>query len=110
MYGRKKLLDGNESGFFAIGAALFVFTPLAALCKESGLLLPALILVCEATLLRWSVPDLSLIHIFTDSPTHRLTDSPTHRLTDISGLQGDDNRHTNKAYDSRNKWNSHKNP
>ena len=31
----------------------------AALCKESGLLLPALILVCEATLLRWSAPDRS---------------------------------------------------
>lgn len=59
MYGRKKLLDGNKSGFFAMGAALFVFTPLAALCKESGLLLPALILVCEATLLRWSAPDRS---------------------------------------------------
>ncbi|MBK8894756.1 MAG: hypothetical protein IPN64_12110 [Propionivibrio sp.] len=37
MYGRKKLLDGNKSGFFAMGAALFVFTPLAALCKERTL-------------------------------------------------------------------------
>ncbi|OGS92181.1 MAG: hypothetical protein A2Z95_00775 [Gallionellales bacterium GWA2_60_18] len=57
LYGRRSLLDGNRSGFFAIGAALFVFTPLAALCKESGLLLPLLILVTEATLLRWSAPD-----------------------------------------------------
>ena len=38
MYGRKKLLDGNKSGFFAMGAALFVFTPLAALCKELSLI------------------------------------------------------------------------
>jgi len=57
VYGRKKLLDGNRYGFFAMGAALFVFTPLAALCKESGVLLPLLILVTEATLLRWSTPD-----------------------------------------------------
>lgn len=57
MSGRKRLLDGNRSGVFVIGAALFVFTPLAALCKESGVLLPLLILVCEATLLRWSAPD-----------------------------------------------------
>ena len=57
IYGRKRLLDGNRSGFFVIGAALFVFTPLAAMCKESGVLLPLLILVCEATMLRWSVPD-----------------------------------------------------
>jgi hypothetical protein len=55
--GRKNLLDGKRSGFVAIGAAIFVFTPLAALCKESGLLLPLLILVTEATLLRWNAPD-----------------------------------------------------
>lgn len=57
LYGRKNLLDGNRRGFFSIGAALFVFTPLAALCKENGALLPLLILVAEATLLRWSAPD-----------------------------------------------------
>jgi len=57
LHGRKSLLDGNRSGFFAIGAAIFVFTPLAALCKENGVLLPLLILVTEATLLRWSAPD-----------------------------------------------------
>lgn len=57
LYGRKKLLDGNRHGFFAIGAALFVFTPLAALCKENGALLPLLIFVTEAILLRWSAPD-----------------------------------------------------
>ncbi|MFA5241342.1 MAG: pilus assembly protein PilF [Sulfuricella sp.] len=59
LYGRQILLNGNRSGFFAIAAALFVFTPLAALCKESGALLPLLILVTEATLLRWSAPDRS---------------------------------------------------
>ena len=57
VYGRKKLLDGNRLGFSAIGVALLVFTPLAALCKESGVLLPLLILVCEATLLRWHMPE-----------------------------------------------------
>ncbi|MCR4298746.1 MAG: hypothetical protein NUV75_08350 [Gallionella sp.] len=57
LHGRKKLLDGSRSGFVAIGAAIFVFTPLAALCKENGALLPLLILVVEATLLRWNAPD-----------------------------------------------------
>lgn len=59
LYGRKILLDGNRSGFFAIALALFVFTPLAALCKENGALLPLLILVVETTLLRWNAPDQS---------------------------------------------------
>lgn len=59
LYGRKKLLDGNRSGFFAVGAALFIATPLAALCKENGVLLPLLILVTEAILLRWNTPDRS---------------------------------------------------
>ncbi len=57
LYGRQTLLNGNRSGFFAIGAAIFVATPLAALCKENGVLLPLLILVTEATLLRWSASD-----------------------------------------------------
>ena len=57
LYGRKSLLDGrSRSGFAAIAAAIFVFTPLAALCKESGALLPLFMLVIEATLLRWSAP------------------------------------------------------
>ncbi|MBI5627059.1 MAG: pilus assembly protein PilF [Nitrosomonadales bacterium] len=55
--GRKKLLDGNRSGFAAIAAALYVVTPLAALCKETGVLLPPLILATEAILLRWDAPD-----------------------------------------------------
>lgn len=55
--GRQSLLNGEKSGFFAIGAAIFVATPLAALSKENGALLPLLILVTEATLLRWQAPD-----------------------------------------------------
>lgn len=58
LHGRKSLLDGrNRSGFAAIMAAIFVFTPLAALSKENGVLLPLFMLVIEATLLRWSAPD-----------------------------------------------------
>lgn len=57
LYGRKRLLDGRNSGFVAIGAATLVATPLAAFSKETGALLPLFILVVEATLLRWNVPD-----------------------------------------------------
>lgn len=60
VYGRRCLLAGKRSGFVAIGVALFVFTPFAVLCKESGILLPLLILITELTLLRWSVPDYDL--------------------------------------------------
>jgi len=59
LYGRKSLLDGKQSGFAAIAVAIFIFTPLAALCKENGVLLPLFMLVIEATLLRWSAPDRS---------------------------------------------------
>ncbi len=59
LHGRKNLLNGNRSGFIAIGAAIFVTTPLAALCKENGTLLPLLIFATEVTLLRWRTPDLS---------------------------------------------------
>ena len=57
LHGRKSLLNGNRLGFIAIVAAIFVATPLAALSKENGALLPLLIFVTEATLLRWSTPD-----------------------------------------------------
>lgn len=56
LHGRKRLLDGERGGFAAIAAAIFLFTPLAALSKENGALLPLFILVIEATLLRWSAP------------------------------------------------------
>ncbi len=59
LHGRKSLLNGNRSGFIAIAAALFVATPLAALSKENGALLPLLIFAAEATLLRWNTPDQS---------------------------------------------------
>lgn len=58
LHGRKRLLDGNRPGLIFIAIAIFVATPLAALCKENGALLPLLIFVTEATLLRWSTPDL----------------------------------------------------
>lgn len=54
LYGRQYLLDGNRVGMWAIGIAVFVMTPLAALCKENGALLPVLILAAEAILLRWT--------------------------------------------------------
>ena len=57
LYGRKRLLDGNRSGFIAVAASIFVATPLAALSKENGALLPLLILLMEITLLRWRAPD-----------------------------------------------------
>ena len=57
LYGRKNLLNGKQPGFIAVVVAIFVFTPLAALCKENGALLPLLIFVTEVTLLRWSAPD-----------------------------------------------------
>lgn len=58
LHGRKNLLDRKEKGLFAIAAAIFVATPLAALSKENGALLPLLIFVTEATLLRWHAPNL----------------------------------------------------
>ncbi|HCI12760.1 MAG: hypothetical protein A2063_05675 [Gallionellales bacterium GWA2_60_142] len=59
LYGREKLQGGNRSGFIAISTAIFLFTPLAALSKENGALLPLFILVIEATLLRWNASDQS---------------------------------------------------
>lgn len=63
--GRRSLLDGATSGWFAIIAALLVFTPLAALCKESGVLLPWFVLVTEAALLRWRTPNLKSQRLLT---------------------------------------------
>lgn len=57
LQGRKVLLNGSKRGFIAIVVALFVATPLAALCKENGALLPLLIFVMEFILLRWNTPD-----------------------------------------------------
>lgn len=57
LHGRRKLLDGRASGFIAIASAIFIATPLAALCKENGALLPLLIGLTEVILLRWKAPD-----------------------------------------------------
>lgn len=53
LHGRERLLDGKQSGWWSIAAAMFIATPLAALSKENGILLPLLLLVIEITLLRW---------------------------------------------------------
>jgi len=57
LHGRTKLLAGKKFGFFSIFIAIFVVTPLAALSKETGALLPLLIFATEAILLRWKTPD-----------------------------------------------------
>lgn len=57
VHGRTALLNGNRSGLATIIAAIFIATPLAALSKENGALLPFLILATEVTLLRWRAPD-----------------------------------------------------
>lgn len=58
MWGRTRLYDG-KSGALVILASLLLFTPLAALSKESGVLLPLLMLVAEATLFTWYTEKLS---------------------------------------------------
>lgn len=57
LFGRQSLLDGRRSGFLAVIFALVIATPLAALSKENGALLPFFILITELTLLRWRVSD-----------------------------------------------------
>jgi protein O-mannosyl-transferase len=49
--GRMRLLEGRN-GVPMILASLLLFTPLAALCKENGALLPILMLVTEFTLFK----------------------------------------------------------
>jgi hypothetical protein len=50
--GRIRLYEGQR-GWFAVLASLMVFTPLATLSKETGALLPLLMLVSEVTLFRF---------------------------------------------------------
>lgn len=57
LHGREALLNGNRSGLAAIIASIFIATPLAALSKENGALLPFFILATEVTLLRWRTSD-----------------------------------------------------
>lgn len=67
LYGRLRQSDG-KSGWGWILAAFFLFTPLALLSKENGALLPAFMLLAEAVLLNFGMPDrrarLALIGLF----------------------------------------------
>lgn len=58
MWGRTRLYDG-KSGILPILLSLLLFTPLAALSKENGVLLPLLMLVAEATLFTFHTEKLS---------------------------------------------------
>lgn len=53
VWGRTRLFKGQRGGMPAVLASLFVFTPLALLSKENGLLLPLLILAMEVVLFRF---------------------------------------------------------
>ena len=55
LWGRERQISG-QGGWHAILSAFFICTPLAALSKESGLLLPAFMLLAEWTLLRGQTP------------------------------------------------------
>jgi hypothetical protein len=51
LFARSKMNDGPKRAIAGMSASLITGTVLAALCKESGLLLPVLVLVLEATVL-----------------------------------------------------------
>lgn len=57
LYGRKRLIEQKSGGMLAVLASILVFTPLAALSKENGILIPVFILLFELTILRWQAPD-----------------------------------------------------
>jgi protein O-mannosyl-transferase len=57
LYGRMRQIEQKSGGAIAILAAVLVFTPMAALSKENGILLPVFMLVIEVTLLQWQTPD-----------------------------------------------------
>lgn len=56
--GRNRLLDGRKHGLLLIVLSLFVFTPLALLSKESGALMPLLMLVIECSFFRFQTSDI----------------------------------------------------
>ncbi len=56
IYGRERL-DKTVSGALCILASVAVFTPLAALSKENGILLPFFMLVIEVTLFQFQTPN-----------------------------------------------------
>lgn len=55
LWGRQRLQE-NKGGWIPILAGFFVFTPLAALSKENGLLLPLFMFIVELTVFRFNAP------------------------------------------------------
>ncbi len=53
LWGRARLCRGQQGGLVAIMASVLVFTPLAVLSKENGILLPFLMLAAEVVLFRF---------------------------------------------------------
>lgn len=53
LWGRARLYSGQRGGMVAILASLLVFTPLALLSKENGILLPFFMLAAEVILFRF---------------------------------------------------------
>lgn len=54
--GRNRQYEGKRGALHLV-ASVFLFTPLAALSKENGALLPFFILIIEATLFRFAMPE-----------------------------------------------------
>lgn len=52
-WGRIRVCNGQRGGIVAILAGIFIFTPLAILCKENGALLPFFMLAAELTLFKF---------------------------------------------------------
>ncbi|HFD87239.1 MAG TPA: hypothetical protein ENJ35_06150, partial [Gammaproteobacteria bacterium] len=57
-WGRNRQNDGKPGALHLL-ASVLIFTPLAALSKENGLLLPFFMLIIEVTLFRFSMPTTS---------------------------------------------------
>lgn len=58
VYGRQRINE-NQHGILLVLLSIAVFTPLAALCKENGLLLPLYILALEVILFRFGTPSIT---------------------------------------------------
>lgn len=61
VWGRLRQLDGHR-GAWAILASLVVFTPLSALCKETGAILPLLMFVIEVSLFNFDTKSIVSRH------------------------------------------------
>jgi hypothetical protein len=55
--GREQLFRNQPRGYALIFSGIFVFTPLAVLAKENGVLLPLLLLIAEWILWRFQAPN-----------------------------------------------------